>query len=54
MKAILKKYNSPYFPFIISWKINNCSYSNVFENKESAINYIIGRLGNVKIIDKCN
>lgn len=53
MKTItIREYNSPYFPIAVSWKSENVSYGNVFETKEKAVNWAIGRFGNVKIVDK--
>lgn len=53
MKTItIREYNSPYFPIAVSWKSENVSCGNVFETKEKAVNWAIGRFGNVKIVDK--
>lgn len=50
----IREYNSPWFPVAISWKgmFSTQTQGNVFETKEKAINWAIGRFGNVRIIDK--
>ena len=52
MTAVLSEYDSPYFPFQISWKVGAVRHSNVFETAEQARGYIIGQYGKVRIIDK--
>lgn len=52
MKAVISYYDSPFFPFRLSWKLGSIEYSDVFETAEQAGCYITGRFGKVQIIDK--
>ena len=52
IRAILSRYPSPYFPIKVSWKLGGYTYSNVFATVEKARNDILGRYGNVKVIDR--
>ena len=52
MKAVISYYDSPYFPFCVSWKIGSVKHSNVFETAEQAERYITGWFGKVQIIER--
>lgn len=52
MKAIISDYDSPHFPFELTWKLGSVYHSSVFATVEQAREYILGRYGNVRIIDK--
>lgn len=52
MTAVISDYDSPYFPFQVTWKLGSVKHSNVFATAEQARGYILGRYGNVRIIDK--
>lgn len=51
--ATIRKYNSKYFPYEISWKAKKSRYraSAVFATKEECISYVKGFFGKVKIYD---
>lgn len=51
-KAIITRYKSDYFPFMVTWTIGNSKYYNVFTTKTDCYNYIKYRFGNLAIIDK--
>ena len=52
MTAVISEYDSPFFPFQVSWMLGSIKYSNVLETAEQARDYIIGRFGDIQIIDK--
>ena len=50
--AVMTRERSPFFPILLKWKLGAIEYSDVFVTTEQAKNYIIGRYGKVKIIDR--
>ncbi len=48
----LKKYNSNICPVMAEWKEGGRKYSDVYDNKKHAVDYLTGRFGDIKIIDK--
>ena len=50
--VILKKYNSKAFPVMAEWKEEGRKYSDVYDSKERAVDYLTGRFGKVKFIDR--
>ena len=52
IKAIIENRENRFLPYLIRWKICGTYYSNVFESKESCIDYITGKYNKVTIIDK--
>ena len=50
--AVIARNDSPSFPFVVRWKIEGGKYSNVFATAEQAKNYIRGRYGKIRIIDR--
>ena len=52
MKATITRYNSTYFPFMVTWTIGTIKYYNAFTTKQDCIDYIKMRFGNLAIVDK--
>lgn len=52
LKVVLKNYDSPFFPVMGAWTINDIRFNAVFENVEQARNYFIGRYIHVSFIDR--
>lgn len=51
-KATITRYNSDFFPYMVTWTIGNSKYYNVFTTKQDCIDYVRYRFGNLAIIDK--
>lgn len=53
MKRItLTDYTSPHCPIKASWIIHGCEWFAVFATRKAAEDYLIGRFGNIEIVDK--
>ena len=52
LRAVMTRERSPVFPVLLKWKLGAVEHSDVFGTTEQAKNYIIGRYGKVKIIDR--
>ena len=52
LRAVMTRGRSPVFPILLKWKLGMVEHSDVFGTTEQAKNYIIGRYGKVKIIDR--
>ena len=52
LRAIMSRGRSPAFPILLKWRLGTVEHSDVFGTTEQAKNYIIGRYGKVKIIDR--
>ena len=51
-RVTMTKWESDYFPVMLTWSINGTKYSDVFVSKEAARGYAVGRFGKCTIIDK--
>lgn len=52
MTITLKPNKSPSLPVLAEWKIGTGKYSDAYSSKKEAVDYLTGRFGKVKFIDK--